>query len=494
MLYQRIEGFPKNSAFLGSSELQALGTVWKEKKESLEQTGVFQDFLKKLQREWAIETGIIECLYTWDRGVTEVLIQQGIDSSLIAHQSGIQRDEADHIKNIIDDQLSIVEGLFSYVKGEQTLTEHFIRGLQAQFTNHQEYTEALTPDGKIVKVKLEKGVYKKFPNNPRRPDGEIHEYCPPELTQDEMHCLIKWYREAEHKPITPTEVKAAWVHHRFTQIHPFQDGNGRVARALASLVFLKDGFFPLVIRDSDRQEYISALETADRGDLRTLIAIFTRRQKEAILHALGLEQQVQQSRYADQIITSALNVLKDRYATEQQSVSHVYEYANALVRITEQRLTEIAESLDNQLYELTPQNQSRYFARLTSAGNDSTNKHYFHQQIIEIAQKFQYFANLDRYRAWVRLSIRTEETFEFVVSIHGYGHSDSGIMAASALTDRRVEKEEGGTEPINVQPASIDLFQFNYVESIESTEKRFREWLESCLTIALAEWKRLLSV
>jgi len=40
-----------------------------------------------------IETGIIERLYTWDRGVTEILIEQGIDATLIAHRgvSGVMR-------------------------------------------------------------------------------------------------------------------------------------------------------------------------------------------------------------------------------------------------------------------------------------------------------------------------------------------------------------------------------------------------------------------
>jgi len=53
-----------------------------------------------------------------------------------------------------------------------------------------------------------------------------------------MQCLIEWYREHENR--LSVEVRAAWLqHHRFTWIHPFQDGNGRVARALASLVFLK---------------------------------------------------------------------------------------------------------------------------------------------------------------------------------------------------------------------------------------------------------------
>ncbi len=91
----------------------------------------------------------------------------------------------------------------------------------------------------------------------------MHAYCPPELTRDEMESLVCMYRETE--PTYSPEVKSAWLHHRFTQIHPFQDGNGRVARALASLVFLREGLFPLVVRESDRKEYIGALEEADAG-------------------------------------------------------------------------------------------------------------------------------------------------------------------------------------------------------------------------------------
>jgi Fic family protein len=491
MAYAQIENYPSNSLELASSELLALSTVWSEKRDELQETGVFQEFLKKMQREWAIETGIIEQLYTWDRGVTEVLIEQGIDASLIAHQGGVNRDEADHIKNIIDDQLAIVEGLFSFIKGEQPLTEHFIRGLQAQFTNHQDTTEAVTPDGKLIQVTLEKGKYKKHPNNPRRPDGQEHWYCPPELTQSEMQNLVSWYKESENT--YPPEVRAAWLHHRFTQVHPFQDGNGRVARALASLVFLKSGLFPLVIRDSDRKEYICALEEADSGDIRKLVNLFVKRQKEAILHALGLEQQVQQSKYADQIISSALEVLKGKYAKETSKLSRVYDYAENIFDLADARLEEISDTLNGELRQVTPPNQIHYTSHVTAARNTSSRRHYFYNQIIEVANKLNYFANLDQYRAWIRLAIHTEENFEFIISIHAYGHSDSGIMVASALTTRRVEKEEGGTEPVNVQPATTDVFQFNYAESMDSTKQRFNEWLESSLAIALAEWKRQIS-
>src|SRR5712692_4956686 len=117
-MYKRIAEFPDNIDELAMPELAALSKVWLERKAELEKGGAYQEFIKKLQREWAIETGIIERLYSWDRGVTEVLIEQGIDASLIAHRGGLHREQANHIKDLIEDQLTIVEGLFAFVKGE----------------------------------------------------------------------------------------------------------------------------------------------------------------------------------------------------------------------------------------------------------------------------------------------------------------------------------------------------------------------------------------
>ncbi len=308
-MYERITKLSNNES-LASPELKALAQIWGERREDLEKTGVYQEFLKRLQREWAIETGIIERLYSWDRGVTEVLIEQGIDAVLIAHRGGVRREEADLVKLVIEDQLAVVEGLFSFVKREQPLSEYFVRSLQAQFTEHQESTEAMTDDGQIVRIELLKGEYKKLPNNPRLPNGTTHEYCPPELVKEEMERLISWCQEMEAD--APPEVVSAWLHHRFAQIHPFQDGNGRVARTLATLVFLKAGLFPLVIRDSDRKNYIASLEAADRGDLRELVTLFGKRQRDSILSALSLEQQAQRMRHAEQVIQSAIRIMQDR--------------------------------------------------------------------------------------------------------------------------------------------------------------------------------------
>ena len=488
-MYQYIGPPPSKSDEMSSQELKALAQVWRECKSSLEDDGAYRDFLRKLQREWAIETGIIERLYGWDRGVTEVLIEQGIDSALIAHRGGLQRDQAEHVKDLIEDQLATIEHVFAFVKNQQPLTEHFIRSLHSQFTAHQDYTEARTPEGAIIRVPLIKGAYKTQLNNPRRNDGAIHEYCPPEFVNDEMQRLIEWY--SEYKECMAPEVMSAWLHHRFTQIHPFQDGNGRVARALASLVFLRDELFPLVIRDADRNTYIDALEKADQGELHELVTLFTLRQRDSILRALGIEQEARQDRYADQIIHSAIQVLKDRFKAKASEKERVYAVADELRLLAHERLKAIAAQIDEQLNEVEPANlQLDYHAWARSADHISSQSHYFWYQVVEIAKHLGYFASFERYRSWVQLGIKTENVFEFIISFHGYGHGANGVMAASALTSLRAEQEDGASRPVDTRPASTDLFQFNYAEEEASINSRFVNWLEHAIAIALGEWRR----
>ncbi len=67
---------------------------------------------------------------------------------------------------------------------------------------------------------------------------------------------------------------AAAAHTWFVQIHPFSDGNGRVARALMNLILRRRGYPPCLITEEDRPRYIDALEEAwANGDLTALIEL-----------------------------------------------------------------------------------------------------------------------------------------------------------------------------------------------------------------------------
>ena len=57
-------------------------------------------------------------------------------------------------------------------------------------------------------------------------------------------------------------VRAILGHWLFGYIHPFPDGNGRIARFLMNTLLAGGGYPWTIIRVDDREEYLSALETA----------------------------------------------------------------------------------------------------------------------------------------------------------------------------------------------------------------------------------------
>jgi len=60
---------------------------------------------------------------------------------------------------------------------------------------------------------------------------------------------------------------ATFIHFRLVAIHPFLDGNGRVARLVTNLYLISKGYPPIVLKKEDRRTYYSVLQKADNGNL-----------------------------------------------------------------------------------------------------------------------------------------------------------------------------------------------------------------------------------
>ena len=301
-----IRDYETDPSQLAQVELKYLAAVWQDHRQRLENQDAFIQFNQRLLREWSIETGLIERLYVLDRGVTQLLIERGIDAALIPHGNG---QHPASVAAMIQDHQAAVESVFRFVKNERPLSTSYVKEMHAVITRNQQRTDAADARGRISQVSLIHGDYKKWPNNPSRPDGSVHQYCPPEHVAAEMDRLI----ELHHSHVnTAPEVEAAWLHHRFAQIHPFQDGNGRVARALATLVFVKSGWFPLVVRNKDRERYVDALESADSGDLGELVTYFASLQQDEFVNALTIARDVLRSAHAEQAIVAVRRQLQRR--------------------------------------------------------------------------------------------------------------------------------------------------------------------------------------
>ncbi|MGH9424753.1 MAG: Fic family protein, partial [Terriglobia bacterium] len=345
--------------------------------------------------------------------------------------------------------------------------------------------EATDRFGHKVEVPLIKGDWKTLPNNPTRPNSLIHEYCPPEQVTSEMDRLVKLHAKQASNGLPP-DIMAAWLHHRFTQIHPFQDGNGRVARTLASLVFLREQWFPLVVHRDNREEYIRALEKADENDLRPLVDLFGRIEKRAFLKAISISEDLLiEQEQIDEVLTAAAERLKLRRAEQLKKLQAVFEISRSLEDHALNYMDELSREVSRTLWQVS----SNYFcvAERSSAATDF----WFRRQIIECAKRLDYFADTRTYRAWVRLKIKEERQTEIIVSFHSIGVDFLGIMAASAFAQYRDRSEEDSEASIEgPYPLSDDVFQFAYNEKRDVVMERFRHWLRGALLVGLEQWRK----
>lgn len=85
--WKPIEDLPTDWMSMASPELKGLSATWAEQSAKLKESDVVKEFNERLAREWAIETGIVEQLYSIDRGITLLLIEKGIHASLLPHGS-----------------------------------------------------------------------------------------------------------------------------------------------------------------------------------------------------------------------------------------------------------------------------------------------------------------------------------------------------------------------------------------------------------------------
>ena len=69
---------------------------------------------------------------------------------------------------------------------------------------------------------------------------------------------------------------ATWVHWTIARLHPFEDGNGRIARLWQDLILFGNNLTAAVIRQQDRNEYYAALAFADDGDFNPLTQLVAR--------------------------------------------------------------------------------------------------------------------------------------------------------------------------------------------------------------------------
>jgi hypothetical protein len=465
---------------LALPELRAFEELWQKQRERLTQSGAYQPFWERLARSWSIETGIIERVYDLSLGATQILIEHGFHANLLHHADSDTKPE--RLIAILDDHRQGLGLVMDLIAGRRELTPGWIKELHALLCRHQETVTAREqgPLQRLIEIRFEHGVYKRLPNSPTLTDGSLHEYCPPEHVAAEIERMIALYQQI---PDALPEVRSAWLHLAFTQIHPFQDGNGRLARALASIDFIRAGLFPLVVDRRDRDtKYMPALRRADRGDLAPVAKLFAECEQRAIIQALSA---------AEEVITR----VEGRKAAIAAARSKVMARARADTdkrKVMAARISLLAEAADavfktvaNEVKASVPGIQTE------TRRSDSSNEHYWTRQIVEMARARGYWADTREPRAWAGMQLEDGGLTDLIVVLHFVGNPSPGSCLCGAfLLHRDRTDEEMATASFTLLPQE-PLVLVAEEESAPQSE-RFLEWVDEAVVIALAEWKKRL--
>ena len=469
---------------------QSLYASWRTAKERLKIGGNNQvdEFTRRLIRRLSIETGILERLYDLDRGTTEALVEKGFAENLVAHADSNIPPAT--LMEYLRDQEAAIQLVMDVIGQRRQLTKGLLHELHAILTQHQDTTTAVDQFGNRLEIPLLRGKFKEHPNNPRRPDGTIHEYCPPIHVDAEVDHLLDLYSSYQGKdPI----IVAAWLHHRFTQIHPYQDGNGRLARVIVTMVLLQSDLLPIVLDRDIRTEYISALETADAGDIGELIRIFARLERNAILQALSVSPEAEIARQKS-LTTAVIDSLTEKFNRRKQAkdaeLLRVNDKAIALRESAHNFIQEKLETLKAEMQPAVPRGQ-QFFFLIADGGPENDRSHWYRNDVIQTAQAAKQYANFDQSHFFTQGTVRYGGTrMKFVVSFHHVGFVLNGIMEATAFAKLQFDDDpdEIGAVPETFLPCSVEPFAFTYLTNIKDVEAAFHSWLDASLAVGLKEF------
>ena len=217
----------------------------------------------ELRKEASFEALTIDILNT-NEIEGEILNRAEVRSSL-ARRLGMDLvgliPSARNVDGVVDMMVDAIEN------NEQEISEERLYG----------WHSSLFPSGRSGMYKILTGQYRQDTTGPMQVVSgalgkeKIHFQAPSsEMVKMEMNKFIKWFNNEEHyDPV----IKAGIAHLWFLTIHPFEDGNGRIARALTDLLLARaDGVIQRYYSMSaqilqERKSYYEMLEKTQKGTL-----------------------------------------------------------------------------------------------------------------------------------------------------------------------------------------------------------------------------------
>jgi Fic family protein len=447
---------------------------------------------ERIIRRHAIETGILERLYDISWGVTQSLVADGITSDVYERAS----ENANELANptaleTIEVQLSALQMMVEFVQSSRDFTSGFIKELHASMTKNQKYVDGSEDQfGNRTKMPLRHGEWKLTGNSVTRPDGSLWAFVDPMFVQDEIEFLVSEY--AKKSAISHPIVLAAWVHYSFINIHPFSDGNGRVARALTLFALLRGHYPPIVVARDSRSEYIAALDRGNEGDLEPLIRFFARLEENTLLGELdSVPVQVESSASVADLAKAFASRLNEK---AESALNEKRFKAEKLALELQSRIKDLLEASGAEVSGQMQLPSLDFRAWVDSAQPPEPKSKYYAGQIIVSARAVGFYSNHTNGTWWSCLSILVNgKKMKFVAVVQKVGHGESGVLAVTVSAEEYFASSENSASDERsyddlLRVSSTDWVNMSSETPVHEVWPEVKAFIDKMLFAALAEF------
>ncbi len=248
------------------SRLDSIREAWRYLQTDAAET-VSEEFL----RFSCIATNELEGVFELSAASWTKLVKKGFFVNSIAGISKTSKERKTFtIISILKNTMSSIEILSSVLSDFHRFGEAFIKLIHLTLLGNDNFDcyEAESEDGDLYigHRLLAAGEFRRVACvTTHHDDTEIVQYCHHTQIESQMEIYCQQARELLLRDDIDPFYKAAWLQWAFLRIHPFEDGNGRVARIISSIPLLIFHLPPIVIMPAYKSRYFGCLHEADRN-------------------------------------------------------------------------------------------------------------------------------------------------------------------------------------------------------------------------------------
>ncbi len=215
-----------------------------------------QDYLERFEMSWVYHDNALEGSVYAPSDLTAALHPGAVaaEASLLPivweirnHKAAVDamREEAKTSKKHSAITLTLVKRVHELVSGSTPEAQ----AARAQ-AERRERTEK-----ELAKEREKQGYRKEMPLH----RTYTHEIAQPAKIQPMLEKLLDWTASADFREMHPL-LQSCRFQYQFLQVFPFTEHSGKVGRLLSNFILMRNGFFPIVVVDKDRQKYHEAFK------------------------------------------------------------------------------------------------------------------------------------------------------------------------------------------------------------------------------------------